>query len=80
MLSMVDDGQGVIVLTDIYGATPSNIAMKLLIPGQVEAISGASVPMLLRVLTYREKGDIQTVITKAVAGACEGVLHLKGGA
>lgn len=79
MLAMVNTGEGAIVLTDIYGATPSNIAMKLLSPGQVEAVSGANVPMLLRVLTYREKGDMQTVITKAVAGACDGVLHLKGG-
>lgn len=79
LLSMVNTGEGAIVLTDIYGATPSNIAMKLLSPGQVEAVSGANVPMLLRVLTYREKGDMQTVITKAVAGACDGVLHLKGG-
>lgn len=79
LLENVDSGDGVIVLTDIFGATPSNIAMKLLRPGSVEAVSGANVPMLLRVLTYREKGDIHTVITKAVAGACEGVIHQKGG-
>ena len=79
LVDMVDSGTGVIVLTDIFGATPSNIAMKLLRPGKVEAVSGATVPMLLRVLTYREKGDIHSVITKAVAGACEGVLHHKGG-
>jgi len=79
LLATIDEGDGVIILTDIYGATPSNIAMKLLEPGRVEAISGANVPMLLRVLTYRDKEDIQTVITKAIAGACEGVLHLKGG-
>ena len=79
LVDLVDSGDGVVVLTDIFGATPSNIAMKLLRPGKVEAVSGANVPMLLRVLTYREKGDIHTVITKAVAGACEGVLHQKGG-
>lgn len=79
LLATVDTGEGVLVLTDIFGATPSNIAMKLLRPGSVEAVSGANVPMLLRVLTYREKGDIQTIITKAVAGACDGVLHIKGG-
>lgn len=79
LLSLVDTGSGVLVLTDVYGATPSNIAMKLLAPGRVEAVSGANVPMLLRILTYREKSDIETLIKKAVAGACEGVLHLKGG-
>jgi mannose PTS system EIIA component len=79
LLASVDNGQGVLVLTDIYGATPSNIAMKLLSPGVVEGVAGLSVPMLLRVLTYREKNDIQTLVNKAVSGACDGVLHIKGG-
>ena len=79
LLNNIDSGDGVLVLTDIFGATPANIAMKLLEPGHVEGVAGINVPMLLRVLTYREKGDMQTVITKAVAGACDGVLHLKGG-
>lgn len=75
----VDSGKGVILLTDIFGATPSNIALKLLEPGHVEGIAGANLPMLLRILTYREKDDIHTVIQKAVAGGCDGVLHMKGG-
>ncbi|GAB2898071.1 PTS fructose transporter subunit IIA [Uliginosibacterium flavum] len=78
LLTSVDDGEGVLVLTDIYGATPSNIAMKLLVPGKIEGVAGVSVPMLLRVLTYREKSDIQTVVQKAISGACDGVLHIKG--
>jgi len=77
-LQQVDTGKGVIVLTDIYGATPSNVATKLLEPGRVEAIAGVSLPMLLRVLTYRDKSDIDTVIQKAITGGCDGVLHMKG--
>ncbi|MFT3735131.1 MAG: PTS sugar transporter subunit IIA [Rhodocyclaceae bacterium] len=73
----VDSGDGVVVLTDIYGATPSNIAMKLMQPGAVEIIAGVNLPMLLRILTYRDKNDIETVIQKAVAGGCDGVLHMK---
>jgi mannose PTS system EIIA component len=78
-LENVDSGEGVIVLTDVFGATPSNIAMKLLQPGQVEGLAGVNLPMLLRILTYREKSDIQTVIEKAVTGACDGVLQMKKG-
>ncbi|MFA9440804.1 PTS sugar transporter subunit IIA [Uliginosibacterium sp. sgz301328] len=78
-LAQVDGGKGVIVLTDIFGATPSNIAMKLIQPGRVEGIAGANLPMLLRILTYRDKHDIETVIQKAIAGGCDGVLHMKGG-
>jgi PTS system ascorbate-specific IIA component len=77
-LQQVDTGKGAIVLTDIYGATPSNVAVKLVVPGRVEAIAGVSLPMLLRVLTYRDKNDIDTVIQKAITGGCDGVLHMKG--
>jgi PTS system ascorbate-specific IIA component len=76
MLAWVDAGKGVMLLTDIYGATPSNIGTKLLQPGRVEGIAGVNLPMLLRVLTYREK-DMQTLIQRAVSGGCDGVLHMK---
>ncbi|GAA5165934.1 PTS sugar transporter subunit IIA [Viridibacterium curvum] len=77
LCSSVDSGEGVVVLTDIYGATPSNIAMKLALPGEVEIVAGLNLPMLLRILTYRDKNVIETVIQKAVAGGCDGVLHVK---
>lgn len=75
-LGLVDAGGGVLVLTDIYGATPSNIARKLISPGRVEAISGVSVPMLLRALNYRERG-MQTLLVKALGGGRDGVMHMK---
>ncbi len=77
LMATVDSGQGVLVLTDIYGATPSNVAQKLLSPGKVEGIAGVNLPMLLRVLTYRDKNDIQTVMIKAVSGGCDGVLQMR---
>lgn len=76
MLAWADAGQGVLVLTDIFGATPANMAMKLLRPGHVEGLAGVNLPMLLRALTYREK-DMNTLITRAISGGCEGVLHMK---
>ena len=75
MLGWADAGHGVLLLTDIYGATPSNIATKLLEPGRVEGVAGVSLPMLLRALTYREKG-METLVAKAVSGARDGVLNM----
>ncbi len=76
MVAWADSGRGVLVLTDIYGATPANIATKLLDPGRVEGITGVNLPMLLRVLTYRDK-DMSTLVQRAISGGCDGVLHLK---
>ena len=75
MLQLVDTGEGVLIMTDLYGATPSNIATKLLKPGQIEGVAGVNLPMLLRALTYRDKG-METLITRAVAGGRDGVLNL----
>ena len=49
LLKLLDQGDGVLLLTDIYGATPSNIALRLCNPGQVEGVAGVNLPMLLRV-------------------------------
>ena len=75
LLKEVDDGEGVVVMTDIFGATPGNLALKLLAPGHVEGIAGVNLPMLLRALTYREKG-MGVLLTRAVAGGRDGVLNM----
>jgi PTS system ascorbate-specific IIA component len=74
-VTALDTGEGVAILSDIYGATPCNLAAKLAIAGQVEVIAGVSLPMLVRAFTYRTKG-METFVKKAVSGGCEGVLHL----
>ncbi len=75
MLQLVDHGKGVLILTDLYAATPSNIAMKLLEPGRIEGLAGANLPMLLRALTYRDK-DMETLLIRAAAGGRDGVLNI----
>jgi PTS system mannose-specific IIA component len=75
LVKELDAGDGVLILTDIYGGTPSNMASKLIIPGKVEAVAGVSLPMLIRVLTYRDR-DLPTIVTKAISGGCEGVLRV----
>ena len=77
MMKLVDSGRGVLLLTDIFGATPANVALKLLQPGRVEGVSGVNLPMLLRALTYRDK-DMETLVTKTVAGGRDGVMLMKG--
>jgi len=75
MIKDLDEGDGVLVLTDMYGGSPSNIAAKLLIPGRVEGVAGVNLPMLVRALTYREK-PLPVMLTKAISGGCEGVLRV----
>ncbi|HNH36246.1 MAG TPA: PTS fructose transporter subunit IIA [Rhodocyclaceae bacterium] len=75
MMRFVDTGEGVLIMTDIYGATPCNIALKLLEPGRVEGIAGVNLPMLLRALTYREKG-MGVLLTRAIAGGRDGVFNM----
>ena len=72
----LDTGDGVIIFSDIYGATPCNLAGKLLVPGRVEVVAGVNLPMLVRAFTYRAKG-MDTMITKAVSGGRDGVLHVE---
>ncbi|MNC86686.1 PTS system fructose IIA component [compost metagenome] len=75
LVRQLDEGDGVLVLTDIYGATPGNIALQLLQPGRVEGVSGVNLPMLVRALTYRDKG-LAVAVEKALSGGTEGVVHM----
>lgn len=75
LLQSLDHGLGVLVLTDVYGATPSNIAGRLLIPGKIEGVAGVNLPMLVRALTYRNE-PLKTVVAKAVSGGIEGVMQM----
>ena len=74
-LRRVDGGQGVLVLTDLYGATPSNIAAKLSRLGTpVRRVSALSLPMLLRVMNYADL-PLDELPAVAAAGARNGVIH-----
>ena len=75
LVKELDDGSGVLILSDMYGGSPSNIAAKLLMPGRVEGIAGVNLPMVIRALTYRDR-PLATLIVKAVSGGCEGVLRI----
>jgi PTS system mannose-specific IIA component len=75
LIKDLDAGDGVLVLTDIFGATPGNVIARLLEDGRVEGVSGVSLPMLLRVLTGRN-GSLKGAVERAVTGGAEGVIHM----
>ena len=75
LVARLDDGQGVLIFSDIFGATPCNLAAKLLKQGRIEGISGVNLPMLVRAFTYRNRG-LETMVRKAISGGCEGVMHI----
>ncbi len=69
----LDQGQGVLILTDLYGCTPSNIAARLVETYNVRIVSGLSVPMLLRILNYPDV-DLDRLAEIAVEGGHNGVI------
>lgn len=69
----LDTGDGVLVLTDLYGSTPSNIACRLHEQHTVRVVSGINLPMLMRVLNYPDM-DLDELAHKAVTGGRDGVL------
>ena len=66
-IAEVDSGRGVIVLTDLFGGTPSNLAISLMQAGKVEVIAGINLPMLIRLGGARKTMKV----TEAVAAARE---------
>jgi PTS system ascorbate-specific IIA component len=77
LIRFLDQGRGVLVMTDIYGATPSNIGSRLLEPGRVEGVAGVNLPMLIKALTHREEATLEQLVGKALAGAGEGIVRME---
>ena len=67
--------QGVLVLTDIFGATPSNVAQKLVDGVTARLITGVNLPMLLRSVSYRHE-PLDTLVSRAVIGGTQGVMQV----
>ena len=74
-IARIDDGTGVMVITDVMGGTPSNCTLQLCQPGHVEVIAGISLPMLLRAITYRND-TLDVVVEMALAGGQSGVVRV----
>ena len=66
---------GVLVLTDIFGATPSNVAQKLVDGVRSRLITGVNLPMLLRAVSYRHE-PLEALVSRAVVGGTQGVMQV----
>jgi PTS system ascorbate-specific IIA component len=75
LLRQLDRGDGVLILSDICGATPCNIASRLVISSRVECLAGVNLSMLVRALTYRNE-SLEVVVEKAITGGKEGVMRI----
>jgi PTS system mannose-specific IIA component len=64
-IKRVDSGNGVAILTDLFGGTPSNLAISLLKKGKTEVIAGINLPMLIRLAGARKEMDLTAAITAA---------------
>jgi mannose PTS system EIIA component len=69
------DVKGVLVLTDIFGATPSNVAQKLVDGVTSRLITGVNLPMLLRAVSYRNEA-LDALVSRAVVGGTQGVMQV----
>lgn len=76
LVRQIDIGDGVLVLSDIYGATPCNIACQLIEPGKIECLVGVNLPMLIRALTYRRE-LLSVMVEKALSGGMSGIFHVR---
>lgn len=74
-IERIDEGDGVLVITDIKGGTPANCCNSLAVAGQVEVIAGISLPMLLRAITYR-RDTLDVMVEMALAGAQNGAVRV----
>lgn len=74
-LARVPQVKGVLVLTDIFGATPSNVAQKLVDGQRTRLITGVNLPMLLRSVSYRHE-PLDSLVSRAVIGGTQGVMQV----
>ena len=75
LIAQLDTGEGVLLLSDLFGATPSNIARQLYVPGRVEGLAGVNLPMLLRAVCYSGK-PLAEVAQKALESGRNCVLSI----
>jgi PTS system mannose-specific IIA component len=60
-LQRVSDGIGVLILTDLFGGTPSNLVLSYLEAGRLEVVTGVNLPMLMKLPSLREERDLRTL-------------------
>lgn len=64
-VSKADDGEGVIILTDMFGGTPSNLSISVMDGGRTEVIAGVNLPMLIKLASVRTENDMEKALAEA---------------
>ena len=64
-LLAVNDGDGVVLLTDMFGGTPSNLAISVMKTAKVEVVAGVNLPMLIKLASIRHQGDVASCVASA---------------
>jgi mannose PTS system EIIA component len=75
LIAQLDKGRGVLLLSDVFGATPCNIARRLCKPGRIEGVAGVNLPMLLRVASYSNK-PLDELVQRALDGGRECIVTI----
>lgn len=73
-LRQLDRGKGVLVLTDMFGGTPSNVSLSLIGSGNLEVITGANLPMLLKIFSSRSTTSLEDLALEAKSAGRQGIL------
>ena len=76
MIATVDDGEGVLLLADLYGATPCNVATRLIEPGRIELVAGVNLPMLLKALGNR-RCPLEDLAAMLIDSVKNGIVEVK---
>lgn len=79
LVDEINDGDGVLILTDMIGSTPSNIATEISGQNHVNVVGGLNLPMLIRVMNYHTL-DLEQLTEKAISGGTEGIQVITSGA
>ena len=64
-VARADEGQGVIILTDMFGGTPSNLSISVMDNGRIEVIAGVNLPMLIKLASVRSENDMEKALAEA---------------
>ena len=75
LIAQLDTGSGVLLLSDLFGATPCNIARRLYQPGRVEGVAGVNLPMLLRAVCYSNL-PLAEAVQKALESGCNCIISI----
>ncbi|RTZ92050.1 MAG: PTS sugar transporter [Deltaproteobacteria bacterium] len=74
-IKSVDEGDGVFVLTDLFGGTPANVSLTFLDPNRIEIITGINLPLVIKLLKDREKYPMEELKEKLIQSAVKNILN-----